>query len=133
LRRAALSLVDWKSQRELDEFLPLKALSGARRPLEIDYLAPGGPMIEARAQEFYGLSAHPTIARGKLPLVISMLSPANRQIAVTKDLPSFWNGGYLDMAKAMRGEYPKHDWPTDPASAPAHAGLTKARLRDRGD
>lgn len=131
LRRAILALLDWRQQRDLDELAPLKTSSATGRDLEIDYLAPGGPMIEARAQEFFGMTAHPTIARGRVPLVISMLSPAHRQIALTKDLPGFWKGGYADMAKDMRAEYPKHDWPIDPAAARAHQGLTKARLRDR--
>jgi len=96
--------------------------------LAIDYLKEGGPQIEARVQEFYGLSEHPAIMRGKVPLSVSLLSPAQRQIALTRNLPAFWSGGYRDMAKDMRGQYPKHDWPEDPANARAHVGKTKARL-----
>lgn len=129
LRRGVLSLIDWRLQRKLDELAPLAVETPAGRRLAIDYLHEGGPRIEARVQEFYGLAEHPAILRGKLPLAVSLLSPAQRQIALTQNLPAFWSGGYLDMAKDMRGQYPKHDWPDDPASARAHVGKTKARLK----
>ncbi|MFZ5618207.1 MAG: ATP-dependent helicase C-terminal domain-containing protein, partial [Pseudomonadota bacterium] len=128
LRRALMSLLDWSAARTLDEIAPLSIETPAGRKLPVDYLDEGGPMIEARVQEFYGLAAHPAIMRGRIALAVSLLSPARRQIAVTKDLPAFWRGGYRDMAKDMRGEYPKHDWPDDPANARAHEGKTKARL-----
>jgi ATP-dependent helicase HrpB len=83
-------------------------------------------------QEFYGLARHPAIMEGRLALTVSLLSPARRQVALTKDLPGFWHGGYRDMAKDMRSQYPKHDWPDDPASASAHEGKTKARLKREG-
>jgi len=74
-------------------------------------------MISARVQDFYGLTRHPAIADGQVPLTVSLLSPAQRPVAVTKDLPGFWTGGYIDMRKDMKGRYPKHDWPEDPANA----------------
>lgn len=129
LRRGALGLLDWGLQRRLDELAPLVIATPAGRSIEIDYLAEGGPRIEARVQEFYGLSRHPAVMQGKVPLTVSLLSPARRQVALTKDLPGFWRGGYRDMAKDMRSEYPKHDWPDDPAAARAHEGKTKARLQ----
>jgi ATP-dependent helicase HrpB len=128
LRRCVLNLIGWKAARRLDEIAPTNVETPAGRSLAVDYRAEGGPRIEARVQEFYGLSSHPAIMGGALPLTVSLLSPAHRQIAVTKDLPGFWAGGYRDMAKDMRGEYPKHDWPDDPASARPHVGKTKARL-----
>ncbi len=129
LRRGVLSLLDWKLARKLDAVAPTHVETPAGRRLAIDYRAEGGPRIEARVQEFYGAAIHPTIMRGRLALTISLLSPAHRQIALTKNLPGFWSGGYRDMAKDMRGEYPKHDWPDDPAAARAHVGKTKARLK----
>lgn len=129
IRRGALSLLDWNVARKLEELAPLTIETPAGRTLAIDYLHDGGPQIEARAQEFYGVCDHPAIMRGKLRLTVSLLSPARRQIALTKDLPAFWRGGYRDMAKDMRSQYPKHDWPDDPANAKAHVGKTKAALK----
>ena len=128
LRRGVTGLLDWPLQRRLDELAPLNIAAPAGRSLAIDYTAEGGPRVEARVQEFYGLSRHHAIMQGKVPLTVSLLSPARRQVALTKDLPGFWRGGYRDMAKDMRSEYPKHDWPEDPAAARAHEGKTKARL-----
>ncbi len=128
LRRAVLSFVDWDKVRVLDDAAPLSFTTPAGHAIAIDYLSENAPLIEARVQEFYGASTHPTIASGRMPLVISLLSPARRQVALTRDLPGFWRGGYRDMAKDMRGRYPKHDWPDDPANAKPHEGRTKARL-----
>jgi ATP-dependent helicase HrpB len=83
----------------------------------IDYAAEGGPRAECKVQEAYGLSVHPAIAEGRIPLTLALLSPAQRPVAVTKDLPAFWRGGYHDMRKDMKGRYPKHDWPEDPSVA----------------
>lgn len=129
LRRGMLSLIDADAARRLDRYAPRTIDTPTGRALAIDYRREGGPLIEARVQEFYGLSKHPAIAEGKIPLVVSLLSPARRQIALTKNLPDFWRGGYRDMAKDMRSQYPKHDWPENPAAAPAHAGKTKAALK----
>ncbi|WP_370339135.1 ATP-dependent helicase HrpB [Parvularcula marina] len=128
LRQGLKALLDWETAQALDQFAPLSFRSPAGRDLPIDYLAEGGPQIEARVQEFYGLTNHPSIARGQVPLTVSLTSPAGRPVAVTKDLPGFWIGGYRDMAKDMRGRYPKHDWPDDPSTAKPHEGRTKARL-----
>jgi ATP-dependent helicase HrpB len=131
LRRGVMGLLDWSTSRTLDEIAPLSIATPAGRQLGVDYLADGGPIVEARVQEFYGLAVHPAILRGRTPLTVSLLSPARRQIALTKDLPGFWSGGYRDMAKDMRSQYPKHDWPDDPAAATPHEGKTKARLKPR--
>ncbi len=128
LRRGVIGLLDWSLQRRLDALAPRSVATPAGRALEIDYSAEGGPRIEARVQEFYGLSRHPAVMQGRVPLTVSLLSPARRPVALTKDLPGFWRGAYRDMAKDMRGQYPKHDWPDDPAAARAHEGKTKARL-----
>jgi ATP-dependent helicase HrpB len=126
--RAILSLLDYDAMRAIDAIAPRGVNSAAGRTLDIDYTHEGGPLIEARAQEFYGMAKHPAIARGAAPLLVSLLSPAGRQIALTRDLPAFWANGYRDMAKDMRGRYPKHDWPEDPATARPHEGRTKKRL-----
>jgi ATP-dependent helicase HrpB len=83
----------------------------------IDYSAEAGPTAEVRAQALFGLSKHPAIANGAVPLTLAITSPAGRPIQTTRDLPGFWMGSWRDVAKEMRGRYPKHPWPDDPASA----------------
>ena len=88
------------------------------RSAAIDY-AREVPTLEARAQHLYSLSALPKLAEGRVPLQVALLSPAGRPIALTGDLAGFWKAGWLDARKDMRGRYPKHSWPEDPATAQA--------------
>jgi ATP-dependent helicase HrpB len=126
--RAILGLAGHEAARRVGTLAPLSFPAPTGRPLIIDNLNDGGPTIEARVQEFFGASRHPAIGGGAVALCVSLLSPAGRQAALTKDLPAFWANGYRDMAKDMRGRYPKHDWPDDPAKARPHEGRTKKRL-----
>ncbi|HYW17078.1 MAG TPA: ATP-dependent helicase C-terminal domain-containing protein, partial [Allosphingosinicella sp.] len=73
--------------------------------------------VTVRVQALYGLSRHPAIADGAVPLILSRTSPAGRPIQTTRDLPGFWSGSWSSVAKEMRGRYPKHPWPDDPAAA----------------
>ena len=75
------------------------------------------PAVAARAQHFYGTSRHPAIVGGEVPLVVTLLSPADRPIQVTSDLPGLWRGSWPEVRKDMAGRYPKHDWPEDPSRA----------------
>ncbi len=110
-------LLDWGQAQALDRDLPTHlALPGGRAA--VDYTQPV-PLAEARAQAFYGLAETPRLAGGRVPLRLALLSPAGRPIAVTADLAAFWRGGWADARKDMRGRYPKHNWPEDPAIAPA--------------
>ena len=111
--------------------------TGSRRPISkspagsshpIDYAAPGGPTVEVRAQALYGLKDHPMVAGGRVPLTLAITSPAHRPIQTTKDLPAFWAGSWRDVAKEMRGRYPKHPWPDDPAARPADAAHQARKL-----
>jgi len=102
-----------------------EAPSGSRLP--IDYGQEGGPVLPVRVQEMFGLSTHPAIAGGRVPLTLALLSPAHRPIQITKDLPQFWRGSWRDVRAEMRGRYPKHPWPEDPAHAPA-----TSRAKPRG-
>jgi ATP-dependent helicase HrpB len=79
-----------------------------------------------RVQELYGLTTHPTVGAGKVLLTLALLSPAHRPIQLTKDLPGFWRGAWAEVRKEMRGRYPKHLWPEDPAAA---APTTRAKPR----
>jgi ATP-dependent helicase HrpB len=79
-------------------------------------------------QELFGLDRHPTLAGGKIPLVIDLLSPANRPVQVTRDLPGFWRGSYAAVKAGMKGRYPCHPWPDDPLAA---APTARAKKRPR--
>jgi len=91
--------------------------SGSRIP--IDYLDGDNPSLSVRLQELFGLNSTPTVAGGKLPLVLKLLSPAGRPVQITKDLVSFWNRGYHEVKRDLKGRYPKHYWPDDPYTAQA--------------
>ena len=91
--------------------------SGSRIP--IDYLDGENPSLSVRLQELFGLNQTPAVAAGKLPLLLKLLSPAGRPVQITKDLVSFWNRGYHDVKKDLKGRYPKHYWPDDPYTAQA--------------
>ncbi|MEM5515927.1 ATP-dependent helicase HrpB [Henriciella sp. AS95] len=118
----------WPKAQEIDELAPTSIDLPSGRKADIDYLSENAPLVEAKAQELYGLTRQPAIAGGRMPVTLQLISPAGRPIAVTQDISGFWSGGYLDMAKDMRAQYPKHDWPDDPASAKPHVGMTKKRL-----
>jgi ATP-dependent helicase HrpB len=117
LSNAIMELLPWAMRRRLDTEAPthFEAPTGTNVP--IDYEAEAGPTIAIRVQELFGLSRHPSIAGGRVPLVIELLSPAQRPVQVTKDLPGFWAGSYAAVKAEMRGRYPRHPWPDDPANA----------------
>ncbi|MFN3625941.1 MAG: ATP-dependent helicase C-terminal domain-containing protein, partial [Hyphomicrobium sp.] len=87
----------------------------------------GAPALHIRVQELFGLTQHPSIANGRLPLTLHLLSPAHRPIQITRDLPGFWKGSWAAVKAEMKGRYPRHPWPDDPASAAA-----TARAKPRG-
>jgi ATP-dependent RNA helicase HrpB len=89
--------------------------SGSSVP--IDYQSEPGPKIAVRVQELFGLDRHPAVGRGRVPLVIELLSPAQRPVQVTRDLPGFWRGSYSAVKAELKGRYPRHPWPDDPLSA----------------
>ena len=119
LESALHDLLPYNLRRRLEGGAPthFDAPSGSRVP--IDYEAEEGPKLAIRVQELFGLASHPTIAGGRVPLVIELLSPAHRPVQVTRDLPQFWRGSYAAVRSEMRGRYPRHPWPDDPVSAPA--------------
>jgi ATP-dependent helicase HrpB len=115
-------------QEALRQQAPLTLDLPSGQTARVDWLDPRAPLVSARAQAFYGLSEHPKIAAGRVPVTVELLSPGMKPAATTQDLVRFWGAGYKDMAKDMRGRYPKHDWPDDPANARAHEGRTRKRL-----
>ena len=128
INSALKARLDWPLPQELEQKAPRMIALPSGRKARIDWLDDRAPLVECKAQEVYGTRRHLTVADERLPITLQMLSPGGKPVATTQDLPSFWTGGYRDMAKDMRGRYPKHDWPDDPAQAKPHAGMTKARL-----
>jgi ATP-dependent helicase HrpB len=128
VREALVASMDWPVQEALRTGAPLSLELPSGQTARVDYLDPRAPLVSARAQAFWGCTEHLKIAGGRVPVTVEMLSPGMKPVATTQDLPAFWKGGYKDMAKDMRGRYPKHDWPDDPAGARAHEGRTKKRL-----
>jgi ATP-dependent helicase HrpB len=86
------------------------------RSVPIDYSAEAGPTIEARVQDLFGVTEHPTVGDGRVAVVVHLLSPARRPVQVTSDLPGFWSGSWREVRKEMAGRYPKHAWPEDPTA-----------------
>nr|WP_038077789.1 ATP-dependent helicase HrpB [Thioclava pacifica] len=111
--RAAL---DWEQMQLVDRLAPAHFETPLGRRVPIDY-AGEAPGIEIRLQEMFGVTTHPTVGPKRLPLRITLLSPGQKPIQVTMDLPGFWEGSYADVRKDMRGRYPKHPWPEDPREA----------------
>jgi ATP-dependent helicase HrpB len=113
------AMLPWNLKRRLDAEAPTHFLAPSGSSVPIDYDAEEGPKLAIRVQELYGLDRHPSIAGGKVPLVVELLSPAQRPVQVTRDLPGFWRGSYAAVKADMRGRYPRHPWPDDPLKAPA--------------
>ncbi len=127
LANALDAALPWDLARRLDDEAPthFQAPTGTAAP--IDYEAEGGPAIALRVQELFGLSEHPLLAGGRIPLTLHLLSPANRPIQITRDLPGFWRGSWAAVRSDLRGRYPRHFWPEDPAAA-----QPTARAKPRG-
>ena len=120
-------MLPWELARRLDDEAPthFEAPTGTQAP--IDYEAEGGPAIALRVQELFGLDEHPALAGGRIPLTLHLLSPAHRPIQITRDLPGFWRGSWAAVRADLRGRYPRHFWPEDPAAAEP-----TARAKPRG-
>ncbi|HET7410042.1 MAG TPA: ATP-dependent helicase C-terminal domain-containing protein, partial [Paracoccaceae bacterium] len=120
LSEAVRALVPAELRGRIDELAPthFEAPSGSRVPIRYEA---GEPVLSIRVQELFGLTTHPSIAGGRLKLTVELLSPAHRPIQITRDLPGFWAGSWSDVRADLRGRYPKHSWPQDPASAEATA------------
>ena len=114
---AVMALLPWDLRARLDREAPTHFEAPTGTMLAIDYEAEQGPTIAVRLQELFGLNTHPSIARGAIPLVLELLSPAQRSVQVTRDLPGFWRGSYAAVRSDLRGRYPRHPWPDDPATA----------------
>lgn len=125
LEQGLRSLIPWDRQRALDDLAPAR-LETPLGSAAIDYVAEGGPRVDIRVQELFGVTVHPTVGGGRVPLTLALLSPARRPVQVTKDLPGFWKGSWAAVRAEMRGRYPRHPWPEDPTQAEA---TTRAKPR----
>jgi len=103
--------------RRLDEEAPTHFVAPTGTQAPIDYESESGPSIALRVQELFGLNRHPSVAGGKIPLTLHLLSPAHRPIQITRDLPGFWRGSWGAVRADLRGRYPRHCWPEDPINA----------------
>jgi ATP-dependent helicase HrpB len=121
------AMLGWEGKQKVDRLAPSHFTTPAGSSHAIDYEAEAGPTVTVRVQALFGLSGHPTA--GGDPLVLSLTSPAGRPIQTTRDLPGFWSGSWAAVAKEMRGRYPKHPWPDDPAAADPTLRTKKASAR----
>jgi ATP-dependent helicase HrpB len=127
LSDALMTLLPWELRARFEREAPTHFEAPTGTMLAIDYEAEQGPTIAVRLQELFGLNTHPSIAKGAVPLVLELLSPAHRPVQVTRDLPGFWRGSYAAVRSDLRGRYPRHPWPDDPASA-----MPTRRVKPRG-
>ena len=126
---ALRNLIGWEGTQAIDRLAPARFTAPTGHTHAIDYAAEAGPTVTLRPQELFGLAEHPVVGEGRVPLVLSLTSPAGRPIQTTRDLPGFWAGSWAAVAREMRGRYPRHPWPDDPGSASATTRTKKADAR----
>jgi ATP-dependent helicase HrpB len=117
LGQALTALLPYALQRRLEAEAPSHYVAPTGTEAAVDYESEGGPSVALRVQELFGLSLHPALAGGRVPLTLHLLSPAHRPIQITRDLPGFWKGSWAAVRAELRGRYPRHFWPEDPATA----------------
>jgi ATP-dependent helicase HrpB len=123
-----LARFSWQEQQELDRIAPthIKVASGSR--IKLRYRPGEVPILAVRIQQMFGCAETPTVAGGKIPVLIHLLSPAQRPIQITSDLAAFWRSTYREVKKELAGRYPKHYWPENPLEAQA---TNRAKRRKR--
>lgn len=119
------NLLNYKQLSLLNEQLPESVLIPTGRKADLQYLSKDKVVLSVRMQEMYGLQQHPTLLNGALAITCELLSPAQRPLQTTQDIVGFWSGSYLSIQKEMKGRYPRHYWPDDPANAKATAATKK--------
>lgn len=127
LKKILTAQLPWELQKRLDELAPTRLSVPSGSSIAIDYTqAP--PVLAVKLQEMFGCEQTPTVANGRVALLVHLLSPAGRPLQITQDLAGFWRSSYQDVKKEMKGRYPKHPWPEDPLTAVA---TRKTRQRDK--
>lgn len=114
LLQSLKALLSWQQARRLDEGAPTHLVVPSGSRIALHYPAEGPPVLAVKLQELFGLAETPTVAWGRMPVVLHLLSPARRPVQVTQDLKGFWNSVYPEVKKELKGRYPKHPWPDDP-------------------
>lgn len=118
----------WDKLKLLDELAPQRIAVPSGSTIALDYTQGETPVLAVRLQEMFGAKNTPTIAQGTVPVLLHLLSPAARPVQITRDLAGFWAGSYAEVRKEMKGRYPKHNWPEDPANAQAHRSVRARKL-----
>ncbi|MGI9521832.1 MAG: ATP-dependent helicase HrpB [Hyphomicrobiaceae bacterium] len=132
LTQAVEALIPWEMRRKLDSEAPPHFIAPTGNRFAVSYEGERAPSVALRVQEVYGLRTHPTIGTGRVALSMTLLSPADRPIQLTKNLPGFWIGSWRDVKVEMKGRYPKHSWPDNPTTAsPVATGRPRARGKAR--
>ena len=127
LNDALLGLLDHRHKRALDEFAPTHIRVPSGSDIRVDYAEGETPVLRVRLQELFGLADTPRLAQGRVPVMLHLLSPAQRPMQVTQDLKGFWQRTWPEVKKELKGRYPKHAWPEDPLTAPATRGAKRRR------
>jgi ATP-dependent helicase HrpB len=110
------SQLGWDASSTLNSLAPTEFQPPRGKAVTINYAEPTAPTIAIRVQHLFGVTTHPSVLNGTVPLRIQLLSPADRPIQITADLPGFWTGSWSEVRKEMAGRYPKHDWPINPSA-----------------
>jgi ATP-dependent helicase HrpB len=118
-------MLGWEKRQKLERDAPASHTVASGSKIRIEYRLNEPPLLAVRIQEMFGWVATPTICGGKVPLLLHLLSPARRPIQVTSDLAGFWQRGYPEVKKELKGRYPKHYWPDDPLTAEAVSGVKR--------
>lgn len=132
LQQALQQALGWRLAQTLDSVAPTHLQVPSGRRAALDYTVEEGPVLAVKLQELFGLADSPAVCRGRLAVLVHLLSPAGRPVAVTRDLQGFWQRGYPEVRKELRGRYPKHPWPDDPWNAPATHRTKQAFARSQG-
>jgi ATP-dependent helicase HrpB len=128
LKEGLWSGLPWEQRQELERLLPSQIILPTGRWARLEY-GSGEPVLAVKLQELFGLSEGPSVLEGELPVSLHLLSPARRPVQITKDLGGFWRGSYAQVRRELRGRYPRHPWPEDPAQAVPTAATSRAQAR----
>jgi ATP-dependent helicase HrpB len=117
--------LSWQMRENFDRLVPERFNVPSGSSVKIDYQQDGPPILAVKIQELFGMSQTPALCNGTMPMLVHLLSPAGRPVQITSDLASFWKSGYHSVISELKGRYPKHPWPSDPANATAFHGTKK--------